>query len=114
MTVPQYLPATRTEVRSLRLGALSLRTSGDREFGTLLGFLIDPRGGHVCSLVIGVVTDAGMQQVELPMVPVCFDAHAHVLRLVEPGIPSMSAFQPGSVPPIEEDDLWIPLSYTAA
>lgn len=113
MTVPQYLPATRTKVRSLCLGALSLRTSGDRELGTLLGFLIDPRGGHVCGLVLGVVTDAGTQQVELPMVPVCFDADAHALRLLEPGIPSMTAFQPGSVPPIKEDDLWIPF-HTAA
>ena len=42
MTVPRYLPAIRAKIRSVRLGPLSVRTSGDCELGTLMGFLIDP------------------------------------------------------------------------
>jgi hypothetical protein len=114
MTVPRYLPAIRAKVRSLRLGRLSVRTLDDREIGELMGFLIDPRGRHVCSLVIEVVNAAGSQQVELPMVPFCFVAESHALRMIEPGVPSMIAFRPESVCPIEEDDLWIPFFHTAA
>ena len=61
MTIPRYLPATRTKVRSLRLGPLSVRTSTDGELGTLMGFLVDPRGRHVCSLVMEVVSGAGFR-----------------------------------------------------
>ena len=114
MTVPRYLPAIRTKVRSLRLGPLSVRTSGDCELGKLMGFLIDPRGRHVCSLVMEVVTAAGSQQVELPMVPICFDADSHALRMIEHDVPSMIAFRPESVAPIDEDDLWIPIFHSAA
>jgi hypothetical protein len=114
MTVPRYLPANRTKVRSLHLGPISVRTSGDRELGTLMGFLIDPRDGHVRSLVMEVVTVAGVQHVELPMVSISFDADSHALRVIEPGVPSMIAFRPESVSPVEEDDLWVPFFHTAA
>lgn len=114
MTVPCYLPALRAKVRSLRLGRSSVRTSDDLEIGELVGFLIDPRGRQVCSLVVEVVNETGLQQVELPMVPVCFDAVSHALRMIEPGVPSMVAFRPESVAPVEEDDLWIPLFHSAA
>jgi hypothetical protein len=114
MTIPRYLPAIRTEVRSLRLGPLSVRTSADCELGTLMGFLVDPGARNVCSLVMEVVTAQGSQQMELPMVPICFDADSHALRIVEPDVPSMITFQPESASAIEEDDLWIPLFHTAA
>jgi hypothetical protein len=114
MTVLRYLPANRTKVRSLHLGPLSVRTSGDRELGTLMGFLIDPDDRHVRSLVVEVATVAGLQQVELPMVSISFDADSHALRVIEPGVPSMIAFRPESVSPVEENDLWIPFFHTAA
>ena len=65
---PRYLPATRTEARSLCLGRLSVRTQDDRELGTLLGFVVDPGDSHICSLVMEVAGTAGSQQVELPIV----------------------------------------------
>jgi hypothetical protein len=114
MTVPRYLPAIRTRVRSVRLGPLSVRTSGDRELGKLMGFLIDPRNSHVLSLVMEVVSAAGSQQVEVPMVPICFDVGSHALRLIETGVPSMVTFRPESASPIDEDDLWIPFVHSAA
>lgn len=113
MTVPQYLPAIRTEIRNVPLGPLSVRSSGNRELGTLMGFLIDPQDRHVRSLVMEVVSAAGSQQVEVPM-PICFDADSHALRMIGPDVSSMSNFRPESASPIEEDDLWIPITHTAA
>ena len=114
MSVPRYIPATRTKVSSLRLGRLSVRSSDDRELGKLAGFVVDQQGRHLCSLVMEVVGAAGSQQVELPMVLVCFDAESHALRLVDPGVPATIAFRPESVAEVEEDDLWIPIVHSAA
>ena len=114
MTVPRYLPATRTSVRSLRLGRLSVCSSDGRELGKLAGFVIDPRGRHLCSLVLEVPGAAGAQQVELPMVPVSFDAESHALRLVQSGAPAMKVFRTESAAEVEEDDLWIPIVHSAA
>ena len=114
MSAPRYLPAIRTKVRSLRLGRLSVRSCDGRELGKLTGFIIDPKGTHVRSLVIEVAIGQGPQQLELPLVPVCLDADAHALRLIEPDIPSMLTFRPESVAVVDEDDLWIPLVHTAA
>lgn len=52
MNGPRYLPAIRTKVHSLRLGRVSVRTCDDRELGKLAGFVIDPRGHQVLSLVV--------------------------------------------------------------
>lgn len=114
MSVPRYLPATRTKVRHLRLGRLSVRTSDDRELGKLAGFVVDPCGRHLCSLVMEVVGTSGFQQVELPMVLVRLDAESHALRLIEPGVPAMIAFRPDSVSDVGEDDLWTPTVHSAA
>lgn len=114
MSHPRYLPAIRTKARSLRLGRLSVRTLDDREIGKLLGFVIDPQDHHICSLVMEVVEAAGSQQVELPMVPLRFDADSHALRMVDPDAPRTMAFCAESVSQIEEDDLWIPLFHSAA
>jgi hypothetical protein len=114
MSVTRFLPAIRTKVRSLRLGRLSVRSCDGRELGKLTGFIIDPRGAHVCSLVIEVASGEGSQQMELPLVPVRLDADAHALRLIEADVPSMTMFRPESVSAVEEDDLWIPLVHTAA
>jgi hypothetical protein len=114
MSVPRYLPAIRTKVRSVRLGRVSVRTYDDRELGKLVGFVIDARGRHVSSLVVEMTSDDGSRQVELQLVPVRLDEAAHALRLVEPDVPSMIAFRPDSVSVIDEDDLWIPLVHTAA
>jgi hypothetical protein len=114
MSVPGYLPATRTKVRSRRLGPVSVRSSDGRELGTLAGFVLDSHGHHLCSLVMDVVGADGTQQVELPMVPVSFDAEAHALRLVQAGAPVMMAFRPESVSDVDEDDLWIPIVHSAA
>jgi len=113
MNVPRYLPATRAKVRSLRLGRMSVRGSDGRELGKLAGFVVDPGGRHLCSFVLEVGA-AGSQQVELPMVPVSFDAESHSLRLVQAGIPAMMVFRPDSVSKVEEDDLWIPIVNSAA
>ena len=114
MTVPRYLPAIRARIRSVRLGPLSVRTSGNCELGTLMGFLIDPRNSHVCSLVMEVVDAAGSRQVEVPLMPICFDAESHALRMIESDVPSMTRFRPELASPIDEDDLWIPIFHTAA
>ncbi len=114
MAVPRYLPAIRTRVRRHVLGRLSVRTSEDRELGALIGFVIDSGSRHLSSLVLEVVTASGSQQVELSMVPLCFDAESAALRMIEPGVPSMVAFRPESASPIDEDDLWIPFFHTAA
>jgi hypothetical protein len=114
MSDPRYLPAIRTKARSLRLGRLSVRTVDDRELGTLVGFLIDQRNHHIHSLVMEVVDGAGMQHVELPMVPLRLDAESHALRMVEPYGPPPTAFRAESVSQIDEDDLWIPFFHTAA
>jgi hypothetical protein len=114
MNGPRYLPATRTKVRSLRLGRVSVRSADDRELGKLAGFVVDPEARHLCSLVMEVVGAAGSQQVELPMVPLCFDAESHALRLVDPGVPATIAFRPESMFEVEEDDLWIPIVHSAA
>lgn len=111
---PRYLPATRTEARSLCLGRLSVRTQDDRELGTLLGFVVDPGDSHICSLVMEVAGTAGSQQVELPIVPLSVDAEAHALRMVDADVPLMNAFRPDSISQIDEDDLWVPLFHTAA
>jgi len=86
----------------------------DQELGKLLGFVVDPRSRHICSLVLEVVDAAGSQQVALTMVPLCFDAESHALRMTEADVPLMMAFQPESISHIDEDDLWIPLFHTAA
>jgi hypothetical protein len=114
MSHPRYLPAIHTKARSLRLGRLSVRTLDDRELGKLIGFVIDPRRHHICSLVMEVVDAAGTQQVELPMMPLRLDAESHALRLLEPHAPPATAFQPESVSQIQEDDLWVPFFDTAA
>ena len=114
MSGPRYLPAIRTKVHSLRLGRVSVRTCDDRELGKLTGFVIDPRGRQVLSLVVERTTDEGSQQVELPLLPVRLDVATLALRLIEPDIPSMVAFRPESVSLVDEDDLWIPLVHTAA
>lgn len=107
MSVPRYLPATHTRVRSLRLGRLSVRTSDDRELGKLAGFVVDPRRRHVRSLVMEVVDAAGSQQVEMAMVPVCFDAQSHALRLVDPDVPAMIVFRLELVSLFDEHDPWV-------
>jgi hypothetical protein len=114
MSHPRYLPAIRTKARSLRLGRLSVRTLDDRELGRLLGFVIDPRGHHICSLVMEVVDPAGTQQVELSMVPLRLDVESRALRMVDPGTPRMMAFRAEFVSQVDEDDLWIPFFHTAA
>ena len=114
MSVTRYLPAVRTRVGSLRLGRVTVRTCDDRELGKLVGFVIDPREGQVYSLVIETTTDEGSQQVELPMVSVRLDVATLALRLIEPDVPSMSAFRPESLSVVEKDDLRFPLVHTAA
>ena len=114
MSSPRYLPAIRTKVRSLRLGRVSVRTCDDRELGKLAGFVIDPRGRQVLSLVVERTTDEGSQQVELPLLPVCLDVSTLALRLIEPDVPSMITFRPESVSVVEKDDLRSPLVHSAA
>jgi hypothetical protein len=114
MSVPGYLPAIRTKVRSLGLGCVSVRTSDGSELGKLVGFVVDPHSRHLRSLVMDVAGDAGSKQVELPMLPVSFDAEAQALRLVEAGVPVMTAFRHDSVSQVDEDDLWIPIVHSAA
>jgi hypothetical protein len=114
MNGPRYLPAIRTKVHSLRLGRVSVRTCDDRELGKLAGFVIDPRGHQVLSLVVERTTDEGSQQVELALLPMRLDVATLALRLIEPDVPSMTAFRPESVSRVDEDDLWIPLVHTAA
>ena len=114
MSVPSYLPAARTKVRSLGLGCVSVRNSDGSELGKLAGFVVDQQGRHLCSLVMDVVGAAGSQQVELPMVPVSFDAESQALRLVQAGVPVMMAFRHESVAEVAEDDLWIPIVHSAA
>ncbi len=104
MSVLRYLPATHTNVRSLRLGRLSVRCSDGRELGKLAGFLVDPQVRHLCSLVMEVADAAGSQQVEMAMVPVCFDAESHVLRLVEPDVPAMIRFRLELLSQFDEHD----------
>lgn len=104
MNVPRYLPAIRTKVRSLRLGRVSVRSSDGRELGKLVGFVLDPRGGHLRSLVLEVVDAAGSQQVEMAMVPVCFDAESYVLRLVDPDVPVMIRFRLELLSQFDEHD----------
>ena len=114
MSIPSYLPAARTKVRSLGLGCVSVRNSDGSELGKLAGFVVDKQGGHLCSLVMDVVGAAGSQQVELPMVPVSFDAESQALRLVQAGVPVMIAFRHESVSEVDEDDLWLPIVHSAA
>jgi hypothetical protein len=114
MSRPRYLPAIHTKARSLRLGRLSVRTLDDHEIGKLIGFVIDPRGHHICSLVMEVVGEDETQQLELAMAPLRLDAESHALRLLEPQASTLTAFRPEAVSPIEEDDLWIPFFHSAA
>jgi hypothetical protein len=90
-----------------------VRSADDRELGKLLGFMIDSRDGHLCSLVVEV-SQPTKQQVELPMVPLCLDSNAHALRLISRDLPLMQTFQPETVSEIDEDDLWVPLFDHAA
>lgn len=114
MSHPKYLPALRTEARDFRLARLSVRASDDRELGTLVGFVIDPQGQQISSLVLEVADGTGSQQVAVPMVPLCLDAERRALRLLHSGALPTMAFRPGSVSQVEEDDLWIPFIHTAA
>jgi hypothetical protein len=93
---------------------VSVRSADGRELGKLAGFVVDPQGRHLCSLVMDVVGAAGSHQVELPMVPVSFDAESRALRLVHAGIPVMMAFRHDSVSEVDDDDLWIPIIRSAA
>lgn len=113
MNDTRYLPATRAKVRSLGLGRMSVRGADGRELGKLAGFVVDPGGQQLCSLVLEL-PGAGSQQVEVPMVPVSFDATSQALCLVQSGTPAMMAFRPESVSNVEEDDLWIPIVDSAA
>jgi hypothetical protein len=108
MTKANYVPASRTKARSLRLIRMSVRTSDDRELGKLLGFVLD-RPGHISSLVMEVSESTGAQQVEVPMVPVRIDADANAMRLIDTDHPRMTTFRADSVPQIDEHQLWVPL-----
>ena len=114
MSETRYLSAIHTEVQSLPLGRLSIRTRDDHELGKLLGFVIDPQSRHISGLVLEVIGAAGSQQMTSPLVPMRFDADARALRFVEAGTPRLTEFLPESVSPVEEEDLWVPLVHTAA
>ena len=114
MSEPRYLSAGQTHVHNHRLGRLSIRTLDDRELGKLLGFVIDPERRHISGLVMEVAGAGGSRQVSSPLVPLRFDAGAHALCLVDRDLPLMREFQPESVCPIAEDDLWVPFVHTAA
>jgi hypothetical protein len=43
-----------------------------------------------------------------------FDEDAQALCLVDRDLPRLSEFKPGSVSPIDEADLWVPLVHSAA
>ena len=114
MSETRYLPAIHTEVQSLSLGRLSIRTRDDLELGKLLGFVIDPQSRQISGLVLEVAGAAGSQQMTSPLVPMRFDANAQALRFVEAGTPRLTEFRPESVSPVAEEDLWVPLVHNAA
>jgi PRC-barrel domain protein len=114
MSETRYLTAGLTRVNNRRLGRLSVRTPDDRELGKLLGFVVDPEGGHISGLVMEVAGSSGSRQFASPLVPMRFDARAHALCLVDHELPRMSEFQPDSMGSIDEDDLWVPFVGSAA
>jgi hypothetical protein len=93
---------------------LSIRTSDDREVGTLLGFVIDPERRRLSGLVMEVATGDGSQQVASSLVPLRLDAGAYALVLVDSEIPRLRAYEPDSLAAVDDEDLWVPLIHTAA
>jgi hypothetical protein len=114
MSDARYLPADHTRVHDLPMQRLSIRTRDDRELGKLLGFVIDPDRRHISGLVMEVAGSPGSRQVASPLVPMRFDEDAQALCLVDRDLPRLSEFKPGSVSPIDEADLWVPLVHSAA
>jgi len=112
MSDARFLPAVHARVHDLPLSRLSVRTLDDREFGKLLGFVVDANRRHISGLVMEVASATGWQRVASPLVPMRFDEHAPALCLVNWDLPRLTEFQPDSVSPIDEDDLWVP--FTAA
>jgi hypothetical protein len=95
METARYLPASRVKAGSLRLGRLTVRSSDGRELGKLVGFVVE--------------------QVEVPMGPLQFDAAARSLLLIGASTPPHTTpFLADRLPVMEDDDLWVPFFHTAA
>lgn len=104
----RFLPASRVKAGSLKLGRLSVRTSDNREIGKLVGFLIDPKGHRVSSLIV----ESDDAQVEVGMSPLQFDPESRSVRILD-STHVMRPFSIDSVPHVTVEDLWVPF-YSAA
>ena len=106
----RYLPAARVNAGSLRLSDVSVRTHDGLELGKLAGFVIDPRAHCIRSLVV----DGDSSQLELPMGHVQLDSDRCTLTLVDDASTPLKTFAAGTVPVVQDEDLWVPLFHTAA
>jgi hypothetical protein len=107
---PRFVPASRVKAGSLRLGRLTVRTGDGREFGKLLGFVIDAATHRLCSLVV----ERDKHQLEIPMAPIQLDLSSRALRLLHGERPEGRPFNLRSMPHVTIDDLWIPMLHSAA
>jgi hypothetical protein len=111
MANARYLPANRVKAGSLRLGRLTVCGSDGRELGKLKGFIVEEGQRAIRSIVV----EAADTELEVPMVPVQFDAASRSLRL----LPGSHAIAPVPIssdrfPMIDDADLWVPFFTTAA
>lgn len=106
----RYLPAARVNAGSLRLSDVSVRTHDGRELGKLAGFVIDPGAHCIRSLVL----HGNPSPLELPMGHVQLDSAGGTLTLVDDASAVLKTFAAGSVPVVQDEDLWVPLFHSAA
>jgi hypothetical protein len=108
----RFLPASRVKAGSLKLGRLSVRTSDNREIGKLVGFLIDPQGHRVSSLIVESI-ESNEAQVEVSMSPLQFDPESRSVRILD-STHVTRPFSIDSVPHVTVEDLWVPFFHSAA
>ena len=106
----RYLPAARVNAGSLRLSDVTVRAHDGRELGKLAGFVIDPGAHCIRSLVL----DVDASQLELPMGHVQLDPTGRTLTIVGDSSSVLKAFAAGSMPVVQEEDLWVPFYHSAA
>ena len=78
MTRP-FIPADRVMAHGMTLDELTVRTSDDREVGSVLGLVIDPSAGHAGNIVV----ECRHRRVEVPLGSARLDPHMRALRLVD-------------------------------
>jgi hypothetical protein len=89
---------------------MSVKANDGRELGKLVGFVVDPDAHRINSLVV----DSGAGQLEVPMGPLQLDPQGRSLKMVDCTADTPTVFSAGTIPVIEDAELWVPVFHSAA